>query len=228
MRACKIDGCDGKHKAQGLCTRHYARLRRNGDPNVVLRSRLNGDLNECSVDGCDKPPTRRGWCRAHYLRWQRHGDPTAGNASPKKRYGDRACAIEGCNRERYRTDAFCNPHRHSMRTYGTPEPPPRGKPDGYTYEDADGYVRIKMRDDPMANGRGFVPLHRYVMSQHLGRPLEDGETVHHVNGDKRDNGIGNLELWVSSQPSGQRPQDLVAWARTIIGQYGADVDAGLI
>jgi hypothetical protein len=85
-----------------------------------------------------------------------------------------------------------------------------------TYKD--GYAFVKSPEHPRAH-QGRVREHILVMEQYLERYLYKHENVHHINGVRNDNRIENLELWSSSQPAGQRVQDKVDWAISILKQY---------
>lgn len=51
-----------------------------------------------------------------------------------------------------------------------------------------------VRDHPKANKHGYVLHHRIVIENHLSRLLMRHEIVHHINGEKKDNRIENLEV----------------------------------
>jgi len=50
--------------------------------------------------------------------------------------------------------------------------------------------------DAMRNGSGNVLEHRWVMAKHLGRALSTRECVDHMDGNKTNNALDNLRIYV--------------------------------
>ena len=57
----------------------------------------------------------------------------------------------------------------------------------------DGYYERAVSNHPFAH-RGYVEEHRIIMEIHIGRFVKPEEIIHHMNGNKLDNRIENLEL----------------------------------
>jgi hypothetical protein len=56
---------------------------------------------------------------------------------------------------------------------------------------AEGYVLVYVPEHPKSF-KGWYYEHRLILENSLGRFLEKWETVHHINGNKKDNRIENL------------------------------------
>lgn len=70
----------------------------------------------------------------------------------------------------------------------------RNKQGGTYTATTSGYVFVRQPGHPNADTRGYVREHVLVMSQHLGRPMIEGEVVHHINGIRNDNRLENLQV----------------------------------
>ena len=60
-----------------------------------------------------------------------------------------------------------------------------------------GYVLVYSPNHPNIDKDGYVREHRLIMEKYLHRYLTDKEVVHHINGNKQDNHLKNLQLFPS-------------------------------
>jgi hypothetical protein len=244
-RTCEVEGCLRMIKAGHFCAMHTERLKKTGSVGTVESSRHRYKSDQlCSIADCDRLATSKGWCELHYKRWKKWGDPLHvqhqyrinngicsldGCERPSKAKGmcdahyrrfaknDKTCTLEGCERVYY-AKGFCQPHyKRAKKNGGDPvaDRPLKNQP--FSVErmiSKNGYVTVY---DETRGKRWYE--HRMAMEAHLGRFLYEHENVHHLNGDRADNRIENLELWSKSQPAGQRVKDKLAWARELIEMY---------
>lgn len=58
----------------------------------------------------------------------------------------------------------------------------------------DGYIYVYRPNHPNATKQGQITLHRLIMEKYIKRFLLSSEIVHHIDGNRENNKIGNLQL----------------------------------
>lgn len=177
----------------------------------------------CAVAGCEsEDQLKKGFCTKHYTRFLRYGDPLGGPRGFNIKYLEgQMCAVEGCDRPIVGR-RVCRMHYARLRKHGSVD---SGKFHHSKHrrewhpQDSTGYMWRYDPGNEHGSQSGYVYQHREVMGKVLGRRLLKIESVHHRNGDRTDNNLQNLEVWLGGQHPGQRVVDLVAYAKEILARY---------
>ena len=211
---CALAGCDRVGYARSYCEMHYRRILRTGRPGAP-----DSRASTCSALNCNKPVEAKRLCHGHYQRLRRTG---VADDRPLRVSG-RLCSVEGCDRP-HKARGLCQAHYKRVLACGDPLPnvPIRRYEGKGTTKNGYRNVPVPAELRHLTGGRAWVGEHRLVMAQHLGRPLLPDEQVHHINGNRGDNRVGNLELWSTSHPSGRRVEDLLEFCQVMLDRYMPD------
>lgn len=109
--SCSVPDCShGGKFIKGLCTKHYQRLRKHGDPLWEPATPKTG----CDFPGCARPHAARGYCNTHLQRHYRTG--TAEHRPP---FAPTECTIDGCTSDA-QSRGYCVKHYTRAVKYGDP------------------------------------------------------------------------------------------------------------
>jgi hypothetical protein len=102
LQECTVNGCKNKHKAKGLCLKHYD----------ILRKTV-GIGKSCTIDGCSRPMKGKNLCENHYKLSRRQEDV---NFKIRKSVKNLFCRVVDCERN-VRCLGLCKNHYDSYSYY---------------------------------------------------------------------------------------------------------------
>ena len=193
---------------------HYRRVLRDGEPGPP--GPITRERSMCVAVDCDEDAEAWGYCHGRYQRFLRNG---AVSEEPLRKPG-RLCSVDDCPRP-HKAKEYCAAHYKRVITTGDPQSERPIRESTGEGSLSHGYLNIPVPPELryLVGGSPSVGEHRLVMARHLGRPLLPDEVVHHRNGNRTDNRIENLELWLTAHPKGQRVEDVVAFSIEILARY---------
>ena len=173
---CKVEECNQPiaSRKTKLCHKHHYRQLRYGS--IELHRKLVDKSKKCTIKDCDRnQQTLKGYCLKHYKAWKR--------TQPKDK--TKKCSV--CdNLVGNGSRGMCVKHYQQFRRNG----------DSLAFE--------CRKYEPYGNGKKYYKdedgqwTHRRVAEKKLGRKLEKGEVVHHINLNKLDNNPSNLIILSNS------------------------------
>lgn len=142
----------------------------------------------CSVHKCGRICHGQGFCKKHYLRFWRHGDASIVLSTPPKTWNGVICSVNHC-KSKVRCQGMCERHYRANRVYGNPLTMYHATPGaGHNHQ---GYKR-------QTNNNRRIFEHRLVWEAANG-PIPTGHHIHHINGDRGDNRLENLQCLLNSE-----------------------------
>lgn len=168
---CTVTDCPKPLLSRGYCCMHYARFMKYGSTDLPESIPVN---TVCTEDNCITPAYARQLCQKHYDSKRNHGGIIIKTQEPHPT----TCGVEGCQRP-YVCKGFCHLHARRMLKYGSTDKPERTRviPKNKRYK-----------------GEGGKMRYRHIVEARLGRSLNKGEVVHHIDGNSLNNDPSNLEV----------------------------------
>lgn len=175
MKLCKVELCNQKIYAKGFCSKHYQRLTKTGT------LELKTFPTKCEIFECNGQYFSNGYCAKHYARFKRHGNPERGDSIGNIPLD---CKIIP-GHENY---CASKDGRIFSRNY---------RNSGETIELSQSIGNGKYKTVQLGKKNSFVS-HRIIAKTFIENP-NNYPQVNHINGDKGDNRVENLEWCTAKQ-----------------------------